>query len=66
MKKRIFTGLKTLALVTAVSISFSRMVMKQKPRIDTNSNENVNVEAEVPDNLGGVVFYGISPYTFEK
>ena len=64
MRKKLLTVLKTFALVSFISVLLSRMLIKPKQRID--EKPNVNVVAEVPDNLGGVVFYGISPYTLEK
>lgn len=63
MRKKVLTGIKIFALVSIISV-FSGVVMQPKQMIGTKPT--INIVKEVPDNLGGVVFYGISPYTLEK
>lgn len=62
MKKRILTGIKIFALVFVISVFLSKIFMQSNQGV----NKKFNIVTEVPDNLGGVVFYGISPYMFKK
>ena len=53
MKKRILTGIKIFALVFVISVFLSKIFMQSNQGV----NKKFNIVTEVPDNLGGVVFF---------